>query len=417
MIFTSLKPKNQQMPDYSLMESHCKSHSAMSERVIDHFLMYYAADREGFEKIMNHEFSKYRHLDFGQVQESFINLSKAEYIVSRIFLKNGLIKKYLNHVAIKQLSPDEFHFLQRQSMQPWRFSFAVILNNPADCFYEMQDVFTQEQYLLYSPSIKIQTQTKNPLLWFNLIGFNGQCWQTFGVVSSFMSFDEDDIFFFATELNSCISNEEDLINEVEKNPIPFFMLTIGSEIPRVFHKGHAFEYNTATDELPLFSSDQFKNKFQIEWNEGVYKLTLKNWGEFPHYATAYVDEKKNLLFRIAFTDRGFYELSKSFDACGLNLSENADLHLSLTMHSTAKNILKKDIPINPYESLFSASASDDEGADRSAGLERHNYFICLAIPYVNEGKQPDLIELANEAGIQPDEAKKLWDILTSAGKS
>jgi hypothetical protein len=41
----------------------------------------------------------------------------------------------------------------------------------------------------------------------------------------------------------------------------------------------------------------------------------------------------------------------------------------------------------------------------------------LAIPYVNEGKQPDLIELANEAGIQPDEANKLWDILISAGKS
>jgi hypothetical protein len=51
--------------------------------------------------------------------------------------------------------------------------------------------------------------------------FNGACWQTFGPVVPFRSFQPDDIFFFATELNLFIETEEDLMADVEENPFPY----------------------------------------------------------------------------------------------------------------------------------------------------------------------------------------------------
>ena len=404
------------MPDYSKIAAHCKIHSSISEKVIDHFLMYYAAEREGFERIMDAQFSTFKHLDFGKNKDAFLGFCKAEYIVSKIFLKNGLIKKYLNHSAIKQLPAEDYMFLQQQSMQPWKFSFAFILRNPADCFYEMQDVFTDEKYLLYSPSVKNKLQESDPLLWFNLVGFNGECWQTFGIVTSFRSFDEDDIFFFATEINPAISDAESLIDEVEQNPVPFFMLSIHAETPSVFHKEHALAHLCASDELSSFSLDTYKEKFHIAWNEDVFQLKLKKFFEFPHYAIAYVDEKKKIIFRSAMTDHGFYKLTATLKKCGLSIYDEADIHVSFTMMAAMNTIFKKAIYLNPYESLFSETESNQESDDDDE-LEGYNDFVNLAIPYLNEGKRPNLKELAKRAAIDYDYAKQLWAILKRVKES
>jgi hypothetical protein len=134
------------MKNYSEIITHCKNHSAISAEVIDNYLMYYAATKEGMEKEMNIKFGRYKHVHLGDLHERFINYFKAEYVVSRIFLKNGLIKKYLNHSAIKQLPAKQYHFLQEQSQTPWKFSFAIIISRPHPDFFEMEDVFTQETY-------------------------------------------------------------------------------------------------------------------------------------------------------------------------------------------------------------------------------------------------------------------------------
>lgn len=73
-----------------------------------------------------------------------------------------------------------------------------------------EDVFTNEKYLLYSPAVKLTLQERNPLLWFNLISFNGECWQTYGFIAAYNSFTTDDIFFYATEVNHKINNEQDM---------------------------------------------------------------------------------------------------------------------------------------------------------------------------------------------------------------
>ncbi|MEO6000624.1 MAG: hypothetical protein ABIN89_27500 [Chitinophagaceae bacterium] len=181
--------------------------------------------------------SRFRDAENGMPSE-WHEMVKTQYIANRIFKQDGLIHKYLNHAAIKDINAEQRNYLELMAANPWKFSFSEITANPADDFYDMGDIFTEETYLLFSPYVDQVLSERSVLTWFNLIGFNGSCWQTFGPLTGFQSFCADDIFFYATELNRSIESEDDLIEDVESIPIPYMMLMTGSTFPLVRHEEH-----------------------------------------------------------------------------------------------------------------------------------------------------------------------------------
>jgi hypothetical protein len=148
----------------------------------------------------------------------------------------GLIRKILNHSAIRRLKQEEIRLLEFQAAHPWKFSFSIIKEIPADDFYVMEDVFREEEYLLYSPGITRTHADQTIILWFNMIGFNGSCWQSYGPIGAYRSFEPDDIFFFATELEPGIADVNSLLIHLESNPMPYMMLLSGANYPLVFNK-------------------------------------------------------------------------------------------------------------------------------------------------------------------------------------
>lgn len=100
----------------------------------------------------------------------------------------------------------------------------------------MRDVFSGEEYLLFSPSIDRLKATENILLWFNLIEFNGLCWQSYGPIGEFQSFGPEDVLFFATEKNPDLEDESEVQKNIENDPLPYMMLLSGAAFPRTFHK-------------------------------------------------------------------------------------------------------------------------------------------------------------------------------------
>ena len=202
---------------------------------------------------------------------------------------------------------------------PGDLALPRILDQPAEHFFQMLDVFTAEEYLLYSPGMST-TLTEDPIhLWFNLIAFNGKCWETFGLIIGFNSFTPYDLFFFATELNPDIEDDQGMMREVEKNPWPFFMILYGSRHPFTQSQGELLVYHSAFDDVPSFPYDQLKESFEIRQNDGVYELQLENWSESPHFAKAYYDETEKALFRFSFTKAGFAQLNKILGQQGVVL--------------------------------------------------------------------------------------------------
>ena len=386
---------------YDDIKKHCKKNKVISKSVIDEFIIHYAAEKANLVPEMEAAIKKYKNAA-GEIKPDYLNFLRSEYIAHRIFKADGLIHKFLNHSALQFLPEEQIEFLRYQAEHPWRFSFAVITSNPEDSFFKMGDVMTGEEYLLYSPGMQATLKDYKPLLWFNLIAFNGQCWQTFGLIIPFLSFSVDDLFFFATELNPKIVDEEMLMAETERNPIPFFMLIIGSVSPIITSRGHVTLICQSSNSIPDLEIEILKGRFEVSSNKNFFRIKLKELETIPHFAQAFYNENTGELLRTSMTEYGFEMLTKALLNNGLDLPVDPDIIVSPSMHFAAEKILNKKIELNRYEKYFSPKEKPNED------LSKINKFLHLAMPLYNAGKEPNINELATMAGIDPSMAAEIW---------
>ncbi|MCJ7446290.1 MAG: hypothetical protein MUO72_01215 [Bacteroidales bacterium] len=390
------------MKDFKTIKLICEENSKISAKVIDEFLLYYAAERNNLEHEMNQKFAAYKHITH-KFQKEWINRLKSQYIVHKVFKKDGLIKSFLNHSALKNLNIKERNYLEFQAEHPWRFSFSVIKNRPAESFFIMEDVFSDQEFLLYSPGVTKTLQDQSIILWFNLISYNGSCWQSFGPIGAYKSFEPDDIFFFATELKPEIADEGDLLANLEYNPIPYMMLLSGANYPMIFNKEDQVVNVMAEYELDEINTKSLTKSFKTEYNKGVYRLSLKNWSEPPHFSQAFFDENKKIILLSSMTDRGFKALAEGLNDYGLNFSAYPFLRVNLTMLTTASDILKRKIKLNEYEHLFTKETSPAEREN----LDKLNTLLKFVMPDINAGREPDIEALAVKAGVDIKTARDL----------
>ena len=392
------------MTDYKSAKKACDINSRISERVIDGFLLYYAATKNKLAEEMERLFAKYRHIT-ATLPEEVINRMKAQYIIYRVFKEGGTIMSLLGHPAVKQLDNEALEFLEFHARTPWRFSFATLIGSPAANFHIMEDVFTDEELLLYSPGVTETNNESTPLLWFNLISWNGVCWQSFGPIAAYSSFSADDIFFFATELDSRIEDEESLMASIARNPLPYMMLVSGGSLPIVINGPHQLIHNISEHEMEIPDTRKLLPYFRSEFSGKVFRFSLKGWSEHPHFAQAYYDESIGVMQVSALTDEGFRVITEQFSKLGYPISSEADIRVTTTMVITASKILKKKINLLRYEFLFAEKTTPEQ----KKSIADINRFLSLILKDVNEGKVPDLALFATAAGIDIEQARAIYE--------
>lgn len=398
------------MSDYKAIQNHCRNIQRLSSTVIDDFLIYYAAQQDKLNRDGEKKLARCRHIT-KNLPEGWKNMSITQYTGHRVFRQGGLIKKYINHSGLNHLTDEEMAFLELQKEHPWRFSFAEVTDRPEADFFEMRDVFTSEDYLVYSPSMTNIWQAQSPALWFNLIGFNGKCFEAYGPIAGYSAFEPQDILFYATQLNrgQWFENGRELMENVEENPVPYMFLLYGANQPKTIHKNDQIVEVVAEYLDDSFDTDLFGKEFTKEYSEGVYKLSPAGWDQFPHFSAVYYDEKKELLSLYSMTDRGFRMLVDRLNSCGYSLSYEPDVRVNMAMVETANEILKKEISVNEYEKLFST----DEPNGDSEPLKNINALFAELMPYINSGEVPDFDVLAAPFDVDPETAREMYKQVTN----
>jgi hypothetical protein len=397
------------MEDFLKIKKVCEENTAFTVEVLDKFLLYYAAEKDKLSKEADQRLHVFRHITrkFGN---EWLSMLKSQYIIHRVMKKGGLINKYLKHAAIKNLDQNSRDWMVSQAETPWRFSFAVVKDQPENDFYQMEDVFSGEEYLLYSPSIKdIINKDGRKELWFNLIGFNGVCWQTYGPLAGYTSFGPDDIFFFATELNPLIEDESDLAKDVDRNPVPYMMLFLGSTQPLIEHEGEALVMVITEEKCTIPKIQELETSFNLSYTGGVYRLGLKDWESSPHFSVAYFNEKKHIIQATALTEKGFERLIETLNKYDVKIDKLADIYLRPSMHTTAEEVLKRKIELMPLELLF--ESENEEELDEE--LKKLNDLIERAIPVVNAGEEPDLEAMAAKLDLDYDNNRETMEKIIS----
>jgi hypothetical protein len=399
------------MTDYHAIKQFCEDRKKSTASFIDDFLIYYAASKENLESEMTRQFAPYKDT-VRQLDKIWFNTVRAQYIAHRIFKVNGLLPKYLKHSALKSISVHERAFLEYHVEHPWRFCFSRIIKKVADDFYEMEDVMTRQIFLLYTRGVSDILRERSVMIWFNLIAFNGRCWETFGPISAYSSFSEDDIFFFATEYNGDIESEDDIMISVEKNPVPYMMLYAFSALPLTRNKTDEVLQVIAEHDLNDFTTDKLKDNFTIQYSDSVYSLAPKKWCEPPHLAFAYYDERQKILLLTAMTERGFNALAETLIKSSVDIPGDPQIQVSMAMLLATESILKKKIRLNPYESLFQVKPSEVNQGE----MDKINNFIARLLPQVNAGVIPDIESLAKEMDIDVIAARQLLDLMIKKKK-
>lgn len=269
------------MPDFQKIRYICDKTSGISERFVDAFLLYLCAEEEGLDKKFAQKLVKYQHI-IKKMPEGWASWLTSQYIAFQLFRRGGLARKYINHPKVLKRSPKEIDYLKFQIGHPWRFVFCSVVRFLRDSFFEMTDVITGEKFLLYSPAVVNLEEEKGISMYFLLIGFNGQCWQTYGSVSYFKGLFPFDLHYFAQQISSEPVSWDEIPMLIEEDPLPFMMLWVGADSPLLIHRKDLLVYNSSAYRVEQFASGEYNSKFFVEKKDGLYKLSLKRWHRFPH---------------------------------------------------------------------------------------------------------------------------------------
>lgn len=401
----------QHTTDYESLRLHCERNSRISERVLDDFLLAFTAKHHGLGKKMLRHFATYRDVT-SLLEKADVEMLESQFIIHKVFREGGLIEKFLRHPALDYFQGEERDFLIRGLEVPWRFSFAQIKGEPAEDFFLMEDVFSGEEYLLYSPGMTRIKAMNNILLWFNLAGFNGSCWQSYGPIAAYQCFGPGDVFFFATEKNSEIEDEAEICTDVEADPLPYMLLISGAAYPRTFHEEDEVIYLMAEYDLESLDSAGLKKSFKSEFDSGVYRFSSDTSGLHPHFAQVYFDENEKILLFTAMTETGFQNLIRDFNAFGYAYPETPYLRVRPQMVVTAEPILKTKIILNEYDGLF----HEDTDPGVAEELDKMNAFVKLVLDDINAGWTPDIDAAVRKTGVSRETAEDMVRMLMEKRK-
>jgi hypothetical protein len=399
------------MMNYQEIQQKCTAFADLSVDVLDLFLIDYHLKRTIEYSKLPGQLKKYDK-QLKQLPGNALDLIIAEYAAYEIFKASGAIHKYLKNSDIVGLPKAEYQYLSDMAKHPWRFSFSMIVGTPAPGFFKMIDVFTDEEYLLYSPGIHddIQEEKRIPSLCFNLISFNGDCWQTFGIVKCFNAFTVDDVFFLAQQLNPKIELEEEVMLEVDKQCIPFILMILGSKFPKTSARGFDMLYVGATEYMEDIDDEFLAEDFDIQRKSNIIKFTFEELSLFPHNAVAYYDKKRSELSRFAMTLEGYDQMSEALIDSGIMVDPGFDFCITPAMLTTAGSILgRKPVITSPYENLFQATPSQEEIEEN----QKLNAFLEELKPYINRGEKPDLNALAFTYDIDLEFVEEIWEKLSN----
>ncbi|WP_373521074.1 hypothetical protein, partial [Aquiflexum sp.] len=214
-------------------------------------------------------------------------------------------------------------------------------------------------------------------------------------------------FYYATEWNQSIETDDEIHQYIQDNLLNFILLSIYINYPLTYHREHQVVLVRSFIDLEEFNSEALKDGFLVGYNAGVYRMQLKGYESFPHFAVAYYDEGLKELHCSAMTEEGYGKLSEKMDNCGIPCSPYPQQRLHLSMKTAISEIFKKEVLADPYSDLF---PEQKESVDPKT-LNTLNDFISALVEKFNNNETPDLKKMAKEFGIPLETAKELKKVL------
>lgn len=352
------------------------------------------------QKLIESRFSEFPILFEQENGEELFFALSSQQAAYFLFKNEVQVQKWMRNT--KNLSAGEKQSIVDISKRNWTFSVSILIEDVGYNFYKMVDIFSEEEYLLYSGAMSEHLADHGVLTWFSLRFNNGKCWETYGPVIGYRSFDEDDIMYFATELYQFESENKSLSDLLNDQPLGFQMLSLYALDPIMISQGKALKHNCCQLDLLSMDPNRFLNDFVIQEEAGVTRLELISKGSHPDFAVAYFEKKKRCLYVTSMTDEGYESIQTAFAKYGILVPES-EYRVGISMIRAAENILDTMLPTSPLESLFVEENIPTDQKD----LETATQLLSLVMEDINLGIEPNIENIARESDLPYEEALEL----------
>ncbi len=382
------------MDNYREIIQHCLKHQRISAEVVDEVLLYTVSKQENFEKIFASKLKPYKHVING-MDEGFPRFLMSSFVVYQIFREKGLGKKYLKHRKVKACSEDEINLVKDNLKTPWRFAFFRLEKVLDEPILQMKDICTGESFTLYSNGTTDHIdRLGEDTLFFALIGFNGMCWETYGVISYLPGFIDEDILGFAKRVDSSISHIEDVPSVIAKNVVPFMMLFSLGEIPKVeTYHGHSLLFcGSEIENCASITKEQLEPHFIVEESNGVLRAYSDEIEKETEFAVLVYDSIDNRMVLDTGNRKSYELMVTELAKADIIFPMEPDLAVSGSGVMAIVDILQQERLKREYYSSFEENVSPEQSEE----LERINACVEVIIKHKNAKTSYNLTELARE---------------------
>jgi hypothetical protein len=128
-----------------------------------------------------------------------------------------------------------------------------------------------------------------------LLFFNGECYQTYGVINFFKGYTVNDFRYFAENTNHHFRKDGDLSDSIFHNPVPFMLLCRFSEIPLGGDNEGLIEYCHHSTTVEEFNPEEYYSILEFQEEDGVLRGTPKTEKNPGKIVSLYYEQKRKTL--------------------------------------------------------------------------------------------------------------------------
>ncbi|MBN2508696.1 MAG: hypothetical protein JXB03_00410 [Spirochaetales bacterium] len=308
---------------------------------------------------LNREFDReiktYREL-VSQFPEAWEDTARGEYCFFRVFSSTLLLKKFLKRNRDQMMESDVR--ITNQFMQnPWEYILFEVQKTEGTLVYA-RDALTGEDFYLESPQVA-ELKQNGAKLFFSLVFFNGEGYQTYGIIQYFKGVTPHDFEYFSRRVNSNVYETGGIDGVMNRFPVPFKVLFAFSEIPFVVHKQEEIRYCASVNEIPGFEVDVVEGYSAKGESGPVVKFSFVQEDDPLRSGSLYVNTLTGEVILLATSVSMYRELS---DKLPFDFGPEPDEDAGLVMMTATEKITGQLFPGTVYDELFSDNNAQQEEA-------------------------------------------------------
>lgn len=308
----------------------------------------WADNKEKLFRLFDKELNDYQEIVEAMPEDWFFACSN-QFAAGKIFANPSKLKKFLNQHK-DSLTREEKKSIRHFMENPWFYSLFSVEESMGKNFMKVYDYSKNRSLLLFSKGVQ-QMYRNGVKLFLCLLFDNGECHQTYGVITFFRGFTVRDIKCFAGYTGHHFEKDGDLSLSIYHNPVPYMLLYKFAGLPAQTFKGEPFEFCSHSINAKQFIPSEYSKVFDFLEKEEVIMCSFKGSSEYENFGKFFFDKKNGTLHVHTIGIKRYQSIIKVFKG-KYDFPTEPSWRVSALMELALDNILGIKSQTSEFEHIF-----------------------------------------------------------------